>query len=123
MKCKVTFQPSGKSIIVHSGTTVLEASKKANLSIRSRCGGQAACLMCKIKVTHNSIVSSYSDKEKRKMGWEDSQRTSEDKETEIERLACQTKIFGNTQVTIPQDPLKSVVQNLLQKQKEEEDLW
>lgn len=41
----VTFWPSGKSIKVKPGTTLLDAARRANIPIRTRCGAKllASC--------------------------------------------------------------------------------
>lgn len=117
MKHKVTFLPSGKTIEVHAGTTVLQAAQKARVPIRTRCGGKAACLMCKVQIEDNAKVSPISNIEKRKLP------PGKGNSAERQRLACQANITGDVCVTIPEDPLKSVVQSLLAKQRDEEDLW
>lgn len=44
------FWPQGKKVKVRQGTNVLRAAREARLHIATRCGGQAACLLCKVRV-------------------------------------------------------------------------
>ncbi|MEV2858438.1 2Fe-2S iron-sulfur cluster-binding protein [Paenibacillus larvae] len=112
----IRFEPQGKVVEVRPGTSVLDAARKAGVVIRTRCGGKAGCLMCKIQVTKPSGLSKANDPEKRKLG------SLADKGT---RLSCQAKIIGNTEVIIPEDPLKAAVRAQLEKQRkeQEEDQW
>lgn len=112
MTAEITFQPGGQTIRVRSGTTVLEAGRRARVPIRTRCGGRAACLMCKVIVPDQSGLSPHSKQETLKLG--------SLKEAGY-RLACQARIVGKTSATLPEDPLKSVIRAQLAKQKEAED--
>jgi uncharacterized 2Fe-2S/4Fe-4S cluster protein (DUF4445 family) len=109
----VTFLPANATIKVRPGTTVLAAAAKAGVFIRSRCGGTAGCLMCKVECGAGSRVSSAREKERRKLGPLLAQGV---------RLACQTSVEGDCTVIVPEDPLKSAVRRQLERQ-EEDDLW
>lgn len=113
MNSEIRFLPDDKSVRVKPGTTVLEASRKARVLIRTRCGGNAACLMCKVSAETGEGLSVPSDNEKRKLG---------DQITQGVRLACQAKVTGNCTVILPEDPLKAAVRAQLAKQRED-DLW
>lgn len=113
MNCNVKFYPDDKAIKVRSGTTVLDAAKRARVAIRTRCGGQASCLMCKVTVHDQSGLSPIGSKEELKLGGL--------KDRSI-RLSCQARIISDTEVYIQEDPLKAAIRAQLAKQKEEDDL-
>lgn len=112
MNCEVIFFPDKKTVIVRPGTSLLDASKRARVSIRSRCGGQASCLMCKVTVQDQSGLSPVASKEELKLG---------DLKDRSIRLACQARVTRNAVVEIPEDPLKAAIRAQLQRQKEEDD--
>jgi ferredoxin, 2Fe-2S len=107
---EVHFYPDHRKIQVRPGTTILEASTKARTLIRTRCGGNAACLMCKVIVDDQSGLSPMQQNEELKLG-ELAERGY--------RLACQARVIDNTNVTIPEDPLKAAVRAQLAKQRED----
>jgi 2Fe-2S ferredoxin len=115
MGAQVTFLPDRKSINVRPGTTILDASRKARVQIRTRCGGKAACLMCKVivKDADASCLAPMNQNERLKLGGLQEQGY---------RLACQAKIMGNVTVTLPEDPLKAAIRKQLELQREEEQL-
>lgn len=113
MGVNITFLPDDKSIQVRSGMTVLEASRKARVQIRTRCDGRAACLMCKVIVPDQSALAPMNQNERLKLGGMHEQGY---------RLACQAKAIADVSVTIPEDPLKAAIRKQLEAQREEE-LW
>jgi ferredoxin, 2Fe-2S len=113
MPPELRFLPDDKKIQVRPGTTILDASTKARVLIRTRCGGKAACLMCKVIVTDQTGLSPVKRNEELKLG-ELYERGY--------RLACQACVLQDTTVTIPEDPLKAAVRAQLAKQQQEEEL-
>lgn len=113
MAPEIRFLPEDKTVQVKPGTSVLNASHKARIHIRTRCGGNASCLMCKVIVEDGGGLSAAGDNEKRKLG---------DLLDNKYRLACQAKITGNCTVTVPEDPLKAAIRAQLAKQNDDE-LW
>ncbi|MFD1955744.1 2Fe-2S iron-sulfur cluster-binding protein [Paenibacillus thailandensis] len=113
---EVTFRPSGRTVKVKPGTTLLAAARRAGVSIRTRCGGNAACLMCKVKVQPDGALSPISDKEQLKLAGLTDERM---------RLSCQAKVYGRVEAEVPPDPLQEVVRRRLLQQAEEENdtLW
>jgi 2Fe-2S ferredoxin len=107
---EVLFYPDHRKIQVRLGTTILEASTKARVLIRTRCGGKAACLMCKVIVEDQSGLSPMNRNEELKLGGLAESGY---------RLACQACVVANTQVTIPEDPLKAAIRAQLAKQRED----
>jgi len=110
---EVTFWPEGRKARVRRGVTLLDAVTRARVQIRTRCGGRAACLMCKVHVeAPQAGLSQPSLHEVRKLG---------SLLQDGVRLACQTKVLGDAEVTVPEDPLKSAIRKQLAKQQEEDD--
>lgn len=108
----LTFMPDGKTVQVRVGITVLEASRRAGVPIRTRCDGKAACLMCKV-TTDGKGLSPIQPMEQRKLAG---------LEADGVRLACQAKVNGSAVVSVPEDPLRAAVRKQLLRQ-EEEPLW
>ncbi|NOU97566.1 2Fe-2S iron-sulfur cluster binding domain-containing protein [Paenibacillus sp. LMG 31456] len=114
MGIHVTFLPDGKTIEVRPGTTVLDASRKVRVQIRTRCGGKAACLMCKIIVKDSdaSGLAPMNQNERLKLGGLQEQGY---------RLSCQAKVVGNVTVSIPEDPLKAAIRKQLEMMQQEDE--
>jgi len=45
---KVTFEPDGKQISIHSGATLVEAAGQAGIILNTTCGGAGNCKKCKV---------------------------------------------------------------------------
>jgi len=71
---------------------LLDAAKKAGIEIRSICGGKAKCGKCKVKVD-KKFINEVTSSEKELLLDEDIKNNF--------RLACCTKICGDTKVYIP----------------------
>lgn len=50
MSIKIKFQPSGRSVEISEGETVLDAAIKAGEAINSECGGEGTCGKCLVNV-------------------------------------------------------------------------
>ena len=110
---KVTFQPSGKTIKARIGQSLLSAARSARVTITQRCDGNAACLMCKVMVEEGA-VSVPSEFEARKVGEKDLALGW--------RLSCQAKVQNvDCVIKVPENRLKSVVAQALERQKREEE--
>lgn len=104
--------PDNKTIVVRPGTTVLDAARRARVSVRTRCGGNASCLLCKVRIDDaSSKVSKANEKERLKLG---------SRLEEGLRLACQTRVFGDTDVDVLDDPLKAAVRAQLDAMRKED---
>ena len=88
---KVTFEPEGKTAHVLKGSLVLEAAARAGIIVETPCGGRATCGKCRVVVQDG--CSEPSEAERRLL--------SADDLAEGVRLACQTKVVGDTIVTVP----------------------
>lgn len=113
---QVVFTPQDIRIEVRSGTSLLEAGRKAKVGIRSRCDGKAGCLMCKVTVKDQQHLSPLTKAERLKLGSLSGQGV---------RLACQAQVLGEVEVEVPEDPLKAAVRAQLARQAAEQDgdLW
>lgn len=110
---KIRFQPGDRTADVRPGTSVLDASRKARVQIRSRCSGGLSCLMCKVRVKEGAgHLSGPMPNELLKLG---------SLAAEGYRFSCQAKILGDVTVELPEDPLKAAVRLQLLKQKQEEE--
>jgi 2Fe-2S ferredoxin len=108
----IRFLPDDKQVRVKPGTTLFQAGRMARVAIRTRCGGNAACLMCKVRVADQSGLDRMSDKERNKLGT---------LREEGYRLACQARAVGNVTVVIPEDPLKAAIRGELARQRQEKE--
>lgn len=90
----VTFEPDHKKIKVVEGTTLLEASKKADIYINASCNGKGSCGKCKLVIQSGRVDSDktpfLSDREKEK-GY---------------MLACQSRVKDDIVVKIPEETIE-----------------
>lgn len=95
---------------------MLSTARQHRIPVRTRCHGQASCLMCKVTVREQDVsggsLSAPNDKEIRKLGEKMLERGY--------RLACQTIVYGHAVVTLPEDPLQAVIRAKLAEQQEDE---
>ena len=118
MEYEVRFEPDGKKIKVREGTRVLDAARRAGVTIPTRCGGKMGCLMCKVTIdtekdpANRACCLPAREAELRKLG------SLADKGV---RLACQTVVTGPLHVTVPEDPLKAAVRKQLEAARNRED--
>ncbi len=57
-KCRVTFFPDRKEVVVDAGTTVLSAALSAQIALASDCGGEGVCGKCRVAVKAGRIEAS-----------------------------------------------------------------
>jgi uncharacterized 2Fe-2S/4Fe-4S cluster protein (DUF4445 family) len=91
----VTFQPSGKTVNVPEGTTLLNAAQQAGQPVMNFCGGNGLCQTCEVRVsaTANAALSAPEQKELR---WIDA-----DDIAAGHRLSCCAKVQGNLAFDVP----------------------
>jgi uncharacterized 2Fe-2S/4Fe-4S cluster protein (DUF4445 family) len=53
----ITFQPSGKSIDVKVGASLLESARTAGVEIDAPCGGKGTCGKCIVRITSGNVDS------------------------------------------------------------------
>ncbi|MCM3747392.1 2Fe-2S iron-sulfur cluster-binding protein [Paenibacillus pasadenensis] len=110
---EVTFWPQGRKVKVSRGTNLLIAAQQAGLPMTVRCGGKAACLMCKVDIHPDygeAGMSARTEQERFKLGADSGQR-----------LGCQARVLGPCHAILPEDPLKAAVRRRLELQAEEDD--
>jgi len=91
---KVKFNPEGKVVSIEDDITIAEASDLAGITIDAPCGGKGTCGKCRIMVTAGE-PSPPTEAEERFF--------SKDELEEGHRLACQTIVQSDMEVTIPED--------------------
>ncbi|MDD1767750.1 MAG: ASKHA domain-containing protein [Methanomassiliicoccales archaeon] len=90
MRYAVTFHPRSLTVEVEKGTTILDAAFGAGILLNSVCGGKGTCGKCRVLTRglfDSSRPQSISDRD-----WERGYR-----------LACETRIAGNGEVTVPEE--------------------
>jgi uncharacterized 2Fe-2S/4Fe-4S cluster protein (DUF4445 family) len=85
----VQFEPSGIKVKVPSGTTLLEAARRAGIYLSSICGGDGYCGKCKVIINEGQSQSRPSPL-----------LTPEEIRDNIV-LACQTKVLSDLTLTVP----------------------
>ena len=92
MDVEVRFQPSGRSLRVALGTTLLEAARSAGLPMASACGADGVCGRCAVELLEGAQnVSTETPAETRVM--RDNRVAAE------RRLACRAHVAGPVAVT------------------------
>ncbi len=90
MSVSVRFYPKGITIEVEPGSTLLEAAFLAGVEVNSACGGKGTCGRCRMIVSGNfgTRQTDLIMPEDWEMGY---------------RLACMTKVLGDTVVYVPEE--------------------
>jgi len=88
---KLKVEPADRTIEVAPDETILSACQRSGLEIEALCGGSGKCGKCAVKVTDGNIKPSPKDlkilsRKKLREGW---------------RLACQSKLEGDTSIYLP----------------------
>ena len=96
---KVTFTPDAAAAWVPEGVTLLQAAAAANVAIDAPCGDRGICGKCKVRLLTQTSTPTLQEKtlipsDELENGW---------------RLACQTRVWGNTTVQVPERALKPAV--------------
>lgn len=89
---RVEFEPSGRSVDVPSGRSVLEAAWSAGIELASECGGEGDCGRCRVFVVSGAIPTPTSA---------DRRMLAPDQLGAGERLACQVPVVDRLRVNIP----------------------
>ena len=87
---RVRFAPSGRSVAVPFGTTLLEAARRAELPLARGCGAEGLCGRCGVRVL-SGTVGAESDLERRA---KERNRVASDL-----RLACRVPLDRDVEVT------------------------
>ena len=89
---KVILNPMNKMVEVEKGTILLDAIRLADVNIRCICGGHGECGTCKV-IIEKGEVEDISRKYEKWLSPEEILRGY--------RLACQTRVLSDCEVTIP----------------------
>jgi uncharacterized 2Fe-2S/4Fe-4S cluster protein (DUF4445 family) len=89
-KYKVKFFPFESTVSVSSGTSILDAARKANLPLKATCGAKGTCGDCVIRVLSGTYQSKHSA------------ALSEELIRQGYALACQTEVNDNLTIQLPQ---------------------
>jgi len=88
----IVFNPMDTVIEAERGTILLDSIRQAGIDVRSICGGEGECGTCKV-LLNKGDVSAVSTK--------DTEWLSPQEIAEGYRLACQTRVRSDCEVTIP----------------------
>ncbi len=88
-KHTVTFEASGDTVQVKTGTLLSEAVLRAGIDLNQPCGGQGRCGRCALQVTEGDVRRRSTI------------RLSEEDIAQGFALACQTVVEGDIQLAIP----------------------
>ena len=92
--CEVHFA-EGPAVEVDSGTSIMDAGKKAGIEIDSFCGGCCSCSTCKVLVQDGAKkLSKMSEGERKVLGEKLVQQGY--------RLSCQAQVQGVVHVKVPE---------------------
>ncbi|MEW6500907.1 MAG: ASKHA domain-containing protein [Thermodesulfobacteriota bacterium] len=86
---RVAFLPSGRTVEVKAGDTVIKAARQAGIHINASCGGSGVCGKCRVLVEQGEVVGGRSEKlseEEFRAGW---------------RQACTARVSGVVTVRVP----------------------
>jgi uncharacterized 2Fe-2S/4Fe-4S cluster protein (DUF4445 family) len=89
---KIVFNPMNREIEVERGRLLLDAIREADIRIESICGGKGECGKCRV-ILNQGDVSSLSTSQKKHL--------SPQEIAEGYRLACQIRVLGDSEFTIP----------------------
>ena len=104
MVYKIEFEPIGKRTVLLQETDIFEAAREAGINLESVCGGKGICKKCKVKVQEGD-VSPVTEQEERYLSKEELRAKY--------RLACCTKILGDTKIYIPRTSLSQAQRFML----------
>lgn len=98
---KVTFQPSGQSVYVLPGTSLLEAAGRAGIILQTPCGGRGTCGKCRVRIPDSEP------------GEADRAALTDELIKDGYRLACQTAIQRPAAVEVPAESMFETSQRIL----------
>ena len=93
---KIFFDPMSKEIEVKRGALLLDAIREAGIRIESICGGKGECGKCRV-ILNKGEVSRLSTKSEKFL--------SPQEISEGYRLACQIRVLGDSEFTVPVESL------------------
>ncbi len=91
MLVEIRFQPSGRTVRVPAGTTLLDAARQAGLPAARACGGELLCGRCSCDVGAGAPPESEAERRTKKRNRVDPGR----------RLSCAIRIENDLVATAP----------------------
>ena len=88
----VTFEPNGRRIVAHTNQTLLEIAQQVGLDLRSDCGGHGSCGKCRVHIIPDENLPPPTESEVSLI--------SQDQREAGFRLACQTRVTGQDNITV-----------------------
>ncbi len=88
----VIFQPMNRALTVPAGTSLPDALRTAGISVESICGGKGACTKCRVILTKGKCAVEAQPGGK---------RLSPEEEEKGYYLACQVRVTGDCEFTVP----------------------
>ena len=55
MTHRITFVPSGRSLVVADGDTILDGALRCGESLSAECGGRGACGRCLVRIVEGEV--------------------------------------------------------------------
>ncbi len=98
-RAMITFEPSGRTVSVPVGSTLLEAARAAGIDLDAPCGGTGTCGSCRVRAT--GALSAMSGSERELLGGAGV--------TAGKRLACRTRAEGDATVLLSDAPREARV--------------
>ena len=92
MQHQVRFEPSGRTVRVVVGTSLLEAARRAGLPLASACGGGALCGRCGVRVLSGASALPPS-------GEAEARALRRNRAPAEQRLACRSLVSSDLTVT------------------------
>ena len=102
---RITFLPLNQSVDVEPGTSVYEAAARIDVLIPSQCGGKCACALCRVEIVEGEGILSP-------IGWEEEGHLGNAFFVTRERLACQTRVYADAVIRVPEIVKKEKVGRL-----------
>jgi len=87
----VRFEPSGKTVAVSVGSSLLEAALRAGIQLPATCGGQSECGECRLALLDGKVSPTTRD---------EIEHLSEDDRRRGIRLACCARVLSAARVHI-----------------------
>ncbi|MBW1778611.1 MAG: DUF4445 domain-containing protein [Deltaproteobacteria bacterium] len=107
---KVIFEPSGRIASVPKGTSIINATRFANLDIESPCGGNMKCGKCQVRIETGRFEDLGVDSRKSHAGpWKAGEAgfIDEEKRKAGFRLACAARVMGDLVIFVPEESRSS----------------
>ena len=92
MDALIRFQPSGRTLRVARGTTLLEAARRAGLPMASACGADGLCARCGVRVLSGAGALSAE-------GLAEARQKRRNRIDPALRLACRAAVSGDVEVS------------------------